>query len=93
MRERATIRISPEGCQILRAVNPVAAQLVAATQRPSEPSGWVVAEIPVESPTYSARQLLRLGAEMEVLAPAALRAAVTSEASAVLTIHAGRPNT
>jgi predicted DNA-binding transcriptional regulator YafY len=90
MRERATIRISPEGCQILRAVNPAAAQSVDSTQRPCEPRGWVVAEIPVESPTYSAKQLLRLGAEMEVLEPRELRAAVASEAKAVLTTHMGR---
>jgi predicted DNA-binding transcriptional regulator YafY len=87
MRERATIRISPDGCQILRAVNPAAAQLVATTQRPCEPHGWVTAEIPIESPNYSARQLLRLGAEMEVLAPRELRSAVLKEARAVLTAH------
>jgi len=46
------------------------------TQRPVLPAGWVQAEIPIEAPAYAARQLMRLGTEVEVLAPPALRAAL-----------------
>jgi predicted DNA-binding transcriptional regulator YafY len=87
MRGRASIRISAEGCRILRAVAPAAAALVAATQQPVEPAGWVEAEIPIEDGDYSARQLLRLGSEVEVLAPEALRMALEREAKAVWTLY------
>lgn len=87
MRERATVRISPEGCRILRAVNPAAAQMVAASRQPSAPEGWVEARFPIESEEYSARQILRLGAEVEVLAPASLRGAVAREAGRVAAMH------
>ena len=39
------------------------------------------AEIPIESVALAARQLLRLGAEVEVLEPAPLRAAIAREAA------------
>lgn len=81
---RATLRLSPEGRQILRAVNPAMAQAVEASARAIAPEGWVEAEAPVETADYSARQLLRLGTEVEVLAPKELRAAVQKEAQAVL---------
>lgn len=88
MREAATVRLSEEGCRILRAVSPAAAERVAATQRPDRRRGWVLAELPIESPEYSARQLLRLGAEVEVLAPAALRTALRREAGSVVRLYA-----
>ena len=50
--------------------------------------GWVEAEIPVESIEYSARQLLRLGAEIEVVSPPSLRAAVAAEVGKVAAIYA-----
>lgn len=83
----ATVRISPEGLRILRAVSPVAAERVAATQRADARAGWTVAEVPIESPAYSARQLLRLGTEVEVLAPPEVRAAVAREAGRVARLY------
>jgi len=93
MRQRATIRISPEGRRILRAVSAAAEETVAATARPSTPAGWVEAEIPIESVDYSARQLLRLGAEAEALAPESLRVAIAREATAILALHRRKPRT
>ncbi|MBI3437436.1 MAG: WYL domain-containing protein [Proteobacteria bacterium] len=46
------------------------------------------AEIPIESVTLAARQLLRLGAEVEVLTPTPLRAAITREAADVAALYA-----
>lgn len=84
---RASVRISPEGQAILRAVQPLAAAWVERTAQAMRGArgraGWVQAEIPTEPDAYAARQLLRLGTEVEVLAPAALRAAVAKEAAAV----------
>ncbi len=92
MADRATVRLSEEGLRILRAVQPAAAEMAGRTQRPAAAgrAGWIEAELPAEPEPYAARQLLRLGTEVEVLAPASLRAAVAREAAAVARRHAGR---
>jgi predicted DNA-binding transcriptional regulator YafY len=93
MAGRATVRLSPEGLSILRAVQPAAAEWALRTQRPLTGAGarpgWILAELPTEADAYAARQLLRLGTEVEVLAPPALRAAVAREAAAVARRHRG----
>jgi predicted DNA-binding transcriptional regulator YafY len=83
MAHRAIVRISEEGERILRAVMPAAAEIVATTRQPRDQRGWARAEMPIESPEYSARQLLRLGAEVEVLEPPAVRDAILRETRAV----------
>jgi len=90
MAGRATVRLSDEGLRLLRAVHPAAAQWAHATQRPAGRHGWIEAELPTEPDAYAARQLLRLGTEVEVLAPASLRAAVAREAAAVASLHGRR---
>ena len=80
-------RIDPTGILI------AADERVAATQQPDARPGWVRAQLPVESPDYSARQLLRLGTEVEVLEPPALREAVAREARQVARVHAARVQT
>jgi predicted DNA-binding transcriptional regulator YafY len=56
-------------------------------------AGWVQAELPTEPDDYAARQLLRLGTEVELLAPASLRSAFAREAAAVARRHAAPSNT
>ena len=85
--ERATIRVSEEGRRLLRDTYPAASQAVIAKSRKSRPAGWVTAEIPVEDFARSARQLLRLGAEIEILAPPALRKAVADEAARLVKLY------
>jgi predicted DNA-binding transcriptional regulator YafY len=86
--ERAVVKLSPLGRRILRDVSPVASEAAEAQHRPCKPKGWVKAEIPIESVPLAARQLLRLGAEVEVLAPAQLRAAIAREAESVAALYA-----
>lgn len=96
MAGRATVRLSEEGLRILRAGQPAAAEWVLRTQRPATTPrrpGWIEAEMPIEPEPYAARQLLRLGTEVEVLAPLSLRAAIAAEASAVARRHRGRQRT
>lgn len=88
---RATIEISPAGRKLLRDVNPIAAHAIETDHRACKRAGWVRAEIPVEGADYSARQLLRLGAELEVIAPASLRKAVADEAQRVAALYAKQP--
>lgn len=91
MSGRATVRLSPAGLEILRATQPAAAawavRTATRTEGPASASGWITAELPTETEAYAARQLLRLGTEVEVLAPASLRAAVAQEAAAVARLY------
>ncbi len=80
----ATVRISPVGLQLLREVSAAAADAVDAMVGNAPFTRSVVVEIPIESVAHATRQLLRLGAEVEVLKPATLRKAITREARAVL---------
>ena len=85
--ERAIVKLSPLGRRILREVSPVASEAAEAQHRAAKPAGWVKAQIPIESIALAARQLLRLGAEVEVLEPAALRAAIAREAANVTALY------
>lgn len=91
MSGHATVRLSPAGLEILRATQPAAAAWALRTAEPAvgaaQSCGWITAKLPTESEAYAARQLLRLGTEVEVLAPASLRAAVAQEAAAVARLH------
>lgn len=86
LRERARIRLSPEGQKLLSTVSVAAAEAVATTGAP-DPSGWTMAEIPIESVADATRQLLHLGAEVEVLEPPALRAAIAEVAERVAALY------
>jgi predicted DNA-binding transcriptional regulator YafY len=50
---------------------------VAATGVPGEEAGWVRAVIPIESVEHALGELLRLGTDVEVLAPSGLRDRIT----------------
>ncbi|HLA71379.1 MAG TPA: WYL domain-containing protein [Steroidobacteraceae bacterium] len=87
--EMARVRLSPRGVQLLRDVNPAGADAVAA-QHPSPPANeWIEATIPFERLPHAVREALRMGADMEVIAPAELRAAIAKEAAKLQQMHAG----
>jgi hypothetical protein len=50
----------------LRDVSEAAAEAAESSKRPCGPSGWIRAEIPIEGVEHAARQLLRLGADVQV---------------------------
>ncbi|MCM0018449.1 MAG: YafY family transcriptional regulator [Tagaea sp.] len=85
---QALVRISEEGERILRAVMPAGAEMVAKTRIASGRAGWHDARLPFETAAYSARQLLRLGTDVEVVAPDSLRQALIAEAEAVVKVYA-----
>jgi predicted DNA-binding transcriptional regulator YafY len=68
----------------------VAAEAVDKVHRRCKPVGWVKAEIPIETVEHATRQLLRLGADIEVVEPAALRASLAREASRVAEMYASK---
>lgn len=90
LRERAIVKLSPAGRKFLREVSPVAAEAVDMAHRRCKPAGWVKAEIPIENVEHATRQLLRLGADIEVVSPATLRATLAREASRVADMYASK---
>jgi predicted DNA-binding transcriptional regulator YafY len=84
----ATIRLSPEGRE--RARDLMSAEVnsaIDATARPDE-GGWVTAVVPIESLPHAQSSFLGLGAEVEILAPENLRAAMASTAGGLARLYA-----
>lgn len=73
----ATIRLSPRGRRRLPDnVPPEVVRAVDATATPVGEDGWVEAVIPTESTDHACGELLRLGIDVEVVAPPELRQAM-----------------
>ncbi|MFD0415541.1 helix-turn-helix transcriptional regulator [Streptomyces sp. NPDC127108] len=80
----ATIRLSPHGRRRLPDnVPPDVARAVDATATPVGDDGWVEAVIPTESTAHACGELLRLGVDVEVVAPAELRRAMAATVTAL----------
>lgn len=90
-RERATIRLSPRGRTLVDLLGPYVADAVAKTATAPDRRGWVRCTIPVESGDFGVRELLRLGTDVEVVAPAALRAEMAKALRATLQQYAKPP--
>jgi predicted DNA-binding transcriptional regulator YafY len=85
---RARLRISPEGRERIAAImESVVVHAVADSAERPDADGWVEATIPIESIGHARRELLRLGATIEVLAPAALRDALRETARALAQLY------
>ncbi len=86
----ATIRLSPAGRERLAEVAS-SAVVEAAAQTATDPdaSGWVTAVIPIESLEHAHGELLRLGANVEILAPDDLRARLRQTARGLAGIYLG----
>jgi len=69
----ATLRLSPLGLEMMDAIMPAYARAGASIREPDE-SGWRMVTLPVASVRWAAHELLRFGAEAEVLGPPELRA-------------------
>ncbi|MBS0295467.1 MAG: WYL domain-containing protein [Proteobacteria bacterium] len=77
-RDEAVVRLSGRGFRILR--QEAAAAVVEALDRaetPADEDGWRKVTLPIESVEHAAGQFGRLGAEVEVLFPLALRERMT----------------
>jgi predicted DNA-binding transcriptional regulator YafY len=86
----AVVRFSPEGMRrLLHLLTPAVIQ--AARDNAGEPddAGWVRTVIPIESVRHAHGDLMRFGAEAEVLAPAELRDLITGSARAMLGLYEG----
>lgn len=85
--ERATVKLSPLGLRLLRDVSTAAAEAAHAAHRRCKPDGWIRTEIPIEEIGFAARQLLRLGDDVEVIAPKELRTAIAGHARKIAALY------
>ncbi|MEU7593184.1 YafY family protein [Streptomyces sp. NPDC039022] len=77
----ARLRISPRAQRLLPMQFGAAGSQALEGAGPPDHEGWVLVDLPVEAPAVAVGDLLRLGAEAEVLGPPNLRAAVARTAS------------
>jgi predicted DNA-binding transcriptional regulator YafY len=75
------------GRRVLRDVNAAAHQVLEADHQACKPESWVRAKVPIESIDLAKRQFLRLGADVKVLEPVELRAAIADEARKVAALY------
>ncbi|QKG19000.1 helix-turn-helix transcriptional regulator [Actinomadura verrucosospora] len=83
-RDQATVRLSPTGLE--RApmlLPPVMARALHDNAEPPDRTGWTPVTLPVESLRHAHVEFLKLGADVEVLAPPQLRAMMTATARAL----------
>jgi predicted DNA-binding transcriptional regulator YafY len=85
----ARLRASPTGCERLKRLSPRGRMAVATAQPGAD--GWVELTMPVEDNEHGARELIGLGPEIEVLAPASLRHRIAELAAAIAQLHEGDP--
>jgi predicted DNA-binding transcriptional regulator YafY len=90
----ATVRASPQGCQLLAALGSHAAAAVRKADK-ADSNGLVDVNLPIETVEHAALQLLSLGTAIEVLAPPELRERIHEIAQQIArrhrTAHRTRP--
>jgi predicted DNA-binding transcriptional regulator YafY len=84
----ATVRLSPRGLELLPHYfdGPVVTAVQASASPPGA-DGWVRAVLPIESLQHAERALLRLGPDVEVLAPPDLRDRMLASAEALVRLY------
>ena len=87
-RGTARLRVSPKGLRRLASLAPAVGETAARTAGPIDADGWVNVEIPIESVDHAAGEILKLGAEAEVLWPADLRNTMAALAERLGEIYA-----
>jgi predicted DNA-binding transcriptional regulator YafY len=90
-REQADVRVSPKAMHMLELLGPQVTQSAVKTAAKPDRNGWVRCTLPVESIEFGARELLRLGAGVEVIGPPALRAQIAQTVREIAAMYAARP--
>jgi predicted DNA-binding transcriptional regulator YafY len=86
-RATATVRASPRGLKTLKHLSAAVSQAVGRATAKPDRRGWKKVTIPIESVEHAASELLKAGAECEVIEPAALRERIAASAAALVTIY------
>jgi predicted DNA-binding transcriptional regulator YafY len=87
----ADVRLSPRGAERLAQLMDPAVAAAAKRCAVADRDGWVRTWIPIESSEHALAELLRLGADVEVLAPLELRQRVATVAAAMVRVYAPEP--
>lgn len=82
----AAVRASPDGCSRLAAQSPRGAEAVAGAGPPGA-DGWRDMTMRIEDSDHGARDMLALGAEVEVIAPASFRRRIAMLAGQIAGRH------
>jgi predicted DNA-binding transcriptional regulator YafY len=85
----ARLRVSELGLKRMTRLGRVVAECAAATAGPVDAEGRRTVTIPIESIRHAVGEVLKLGAEAEVLEPAELRAATAETAGRLAALYAG----
>ncbi|MEU6198821.1 WYL domain-containing protein [Streptomyces sp. NPDC047061] len=92
LRETVTVRLTERGLRRLPSVaDPAGVAGALASATAPDAAGKVVLDLPVESQDVAFGQLTGLGAEVEVLAPAGLRARFREHAQALAAVYGAEP--
>ena len=83
----AVIRLSAVGVRRMRHLLSAAAVVAVETTGIADASGWVRARVPIESADLAVAEFLRLGADIEILEPAELRAHAARTIKAMAAIY------
>lgn len=85
--ENATLRLSPLGLKRLAALSPRGAAAARVAQIGAD--GWALAEMAIENSDHGAREILMIGAELEILSPANFRQRVLALAAGIAGLNKG----
>ncbi|MFG3418023.1 helix-turn-helix transcriptional regulator [Micromonospora sp. NPDC049460] len=87
-RDEARVRMTTAALELAAHVLPPAMSRAArAAASEPDPAGWVHTAVPIESVKHGHVELLKLGAQVEVLAPAELRDRLTATAHALAALY------
>ena len=87
-RDEAVLRVTPLGMKRLRGLGQALADAADRSVRDDTVPGWQRVSVPIESVEHAAGQLLRLGADAQVVKPAALRAQLVRTLAAMTALYA-----
>jgi predicted DNA-binding transcriptional regulator YafY len=89
----ATVRFSSRGMQRLKLLAPAVTEMARRTARKPDKAGWVRADIPIESVSHAAGELLKLGADVEVIEPLALRERMSATSAEMAAVYGRKVRT
>lgn len=86
-RGTAVVRASPVGLKRLKCLSDAVAKAVDRAEGKADRKGWVKVTIPIESVEHAAMELMRVGAECEVIGPPELRARMAMDAASLASLY------
>jgi predicted DNA-binding transcriptional regulator YafY len=86
-RGEAVIRVSPRGRSMLFLLGAAVQRGFDETAEPADAAGWVRGRIPTESDKHAVVELLRLGADVEVVEPDAVRRQIVATAGSMVELY------